>query len=58
MLCCGVCSLWPCGRLLGGGWPLVCVCVFVVVFAVICRFAGCVLVHIGNKGEVGAVKLV
>ena len=32
LLCCFVSSLQPCGRLLGGGWPLgsrVCLCVFV-----------------------------
>ena len=28
------------------------------VFVVICHFPKCVLVHIGVKGEVGAVKLV
>ena len=29
-----------------------------VVFVVFCHFPKCVLVHIRNKGEVGAVKLV
>ena len=29
-----------------------------VVFVVFCHFPKCVLVHIGVKGEVGAVKLI
>ena len=52
VLCCRVCSLKPCGHLPGK------VDLLAVVFVVFCHFPKCVLVHIGIREEVGAVKLV